>query len=117
MKSVLSFRALIPVALAAFAVLSSPAGAQSAGVAPATAAPPTNVTLSRADVERDLAAWKESGVENQWNGDDVPDLSSPQYTADYSKYVNSRPASMAQPWNQMPAGSQSQPATGSQRKW
>ncbi|EHK66632.1 DUF4148 domain-containing protein [Achromobacter arsenitoxydans] len=117
MNPVLPFRALIPVALAAFALLSGPAVAQTAATVPATAAPPTNVTLTRADVERDLAAWKEAGVENQWSGDDVPDPGNSQYAANYNKYVSTRPASMAQPWNQMPAGYQSQPASGSQGKW
>ncbi|MNS85348.1 hypothetical protein D3C72_1192100 [compost metagenome] len=118
MNPVLSVRVLIPAALAAFALLSGPAGAQSAaGTVPTNAAPPSSVAPSRADVERDLAAWKESGVENQWNGDESPDLYSPRYTADYSKYVSTRPPSMAQPWNQMPAGYQSQPASGSQRAW
>lgn len=113
MKPVLTFRALIPVALAAFALLSSPAGAQpAAGTAPATAAPPSNVTLSRADVERDLAAWKESGVERQWSGEESPDINSPEYVADYRKYVSTaRPGGMSQP------PSQSQSPSGSQRSW
>ncbi|MNX84118.1 hypothetical protein D3C86_1159020 [compost metagenome] len=112
MKPVLPFRALIPVALAAFALLSSPASAQPAAAAPTTAAPPSNITLSRADVERDLAAWKESGVERQWSGDESPDINSPVYVADYMKYVSTvRPGGMSQP------ASQSQPPSGSQPRW
>ncbi|QVQ24405.1 DUF4148 domain-containing protein [Achromobacter deleyi] len=113
MKPVLPFRALIPVALAAFALLSSPASAQPAAAsAPTTAAPSPNVTLTRADVERDLAAWKDSGVERQWSGDESPDINSPEYVADYRKYVSTvRPGDMSQP------ASQSQSPSGSQRRW
>ncbi|KRC76101.1 hypothetical protein D3C87_494610 [compost metagenome] len=110
MKPVLPFRALIPVALAAFALLSSPAGAQSAGTAPATAAPPSDFTPTRADVERDLAAWKEAGLENQWSSEESPDINSPQYVSDYRKYMSTVRT------GDMPA-SQSQPASGSQRRW
>lgn len=107
MKTVLSFRALIPAALAAFALLSGPASAQSAGTAPTTAMPEPNVTLTRADVERDLAAWKESGVERQWMGEDSPDINSPQYVADYRKYVETvRPGSAPPSQSTMPSGSQ-----------
>ncbi|CAB3678811.1 DUF4148 domain-containing protein [Achromobacter pestifer] len=87
MKTVLSFRALIPVALAACALLSGPAGAQQA-VAPTTATPEPNVALSRDDVMRDLAAWKNSGVERSWNSDNTPDINSPEYVANYRKYVD-----------------------------
>ncbi|MFD4839569.1 DUF4148 domain-containing protein [Achromobacter sp. NPDC058515] len=110
MKTVLSFRAAIPVALAAFALLSGPAGAQPAASAPTTATPEPNVTLTRADVERDLAAWRESGVERQWMGEESPDINSPQYIADYRKYMDTvRPGSASQP--------QSPTQSESQRRW
>ncbi len=109
MKPLLPFRVLVPAALAAFALLSGPAGAQPAASAPATAAPPSNYTPTRAEVERDLAAWKESGVEAQWAGEETPNINSPTYISDYQKYVSTvRTGDMAQP----PA---SQP--GSQRRW
>ncbi|MEN5160705.1 DUF4148 domain-containing protein [Achromobacter spanius] len=109
MKPLLPFRALVPAALAAFALLSGPAGAQPAAAAPATAAPPSNYTPTRAEVERDLAAWKESGVEAQWAGDETPDINSPTYITDYQKYISSvHGGDMAQP----PASQ-----TGSQRSW
>lgn len=109
MKPLLPFRALVPAALAVFALLSGPAGAQPAASAPTTAAPPSNYTPTRAEVERDLAAWKESGVEAQWAGQETPDINSPVYVADYQKYMSAvRTGDMAQP-----ASSQ----TGSQRRW
>lgn len=107
MKHVLPFRALVPAALAACALLSSPAGAQTAASAPTTAAPTSNYTPTRAEVERDLAAWKESGVEAQWAGDESPNMYSATYISDYRKYENAvRPASMSQPATQAPTGSQ-----------
>lgn len=110
MKPVLPFRALIPAALAAFALLSGPAGAQSASTAPTTAAPPSNYTPTRAEVERDLAAWRESGMEAQWAGDESPNVNSPVYIEDYKKYESTvRTSGMAQP--------ASQPQSGSQRTW
>ncbi|MBB1596089.1 DUF4148 domain-containing protein [Achromobacter sp. UMC46] len=103
MKTALSFRALASVALAASALLSGAAAAQQA-VAPTTAAPEPNITLSRDDVMRDLAAWKNSGVERNWNSDNTPDINSPEYVASYRKYVDTvRPAA-----SQMPAQSQNQ---------
>lgn len=110
MKPDLTFRALVPVALAVFAVLSGTAGAQSAASAPTTAAPAPDYTPTRADVERDLAAWRESGLEAQWAGDETPDINSPVYISDYRKYQSTVHGSgMSQP------ASQSQ--TESQRRW
>lgn len=110
MKPALPFRALVPAALVAFALLSSPAGAQPAASAPTTAAPPSDYTPTRAEVERDLAAWKESGVEAKWAGEDSPDINSPAYVADYRKYESTvRPGGMSQPASQSP--------TESQRRW
>jgi len=110
MKPVLPFRALIPAALAAFALLSGPAGAQSASTAPTTAAPPSDFTPTRADVERDLAAWREAGLEEQWAGEESPNINSPTYIEDYKKYETTiRTSDMGQP--------ASQPQSGSQRRW
>ena len=110
MKPDLTFRALVPAALAVFALLSSPAGVQSAASAPTTAAPAPDFTPTRADVERDLAAWRESGLEAQWAGDETPDVNSPTYISDYRKYQSTiHGGSMSQP------ASQSQ--TESQRRW
>ena len=67
-------------------------------------------TPTRADVERDLAAWRESGLEAQWAGDETPDVNSPTYISDYRKYQSTiHGGSMSQP------ASQSQ--TESQRRW
>lgn len=108
MKTVHMLGGLAPIALAACALLSGGALAQTA-VAPTTAAPEPNITLSRSDVERDLAAWKESGVERNWNSDNTPDINSPEYVASYRKYVDTvRPANSAPPMS-----SQSQ----NQGKW
>ncbi|WP_313622178.1 DUF4148 domain-containing protein [Achromobacter sp.] len=110
MKTVLTFSAAIPAALAALALLSSPVGAQPAASAPTTAAPASDYTPTRAEVERDLAAWKESGLEAQWAGEESPNMYSATYVNDYKKYESSvRPASMSQPASQTP--------TGSQRRW
>ena len=110
MKPDLTFRALVPAALAVFALLSSPAGAQSAASAPTTAAPAPAFTPTPADVERDHAAWRESGLEAQWAGDETPDVNSPTYISDYRKYQSTiHGGSMSQP------ASQSQ--TESQRRW
>ncbi|MCP1405183.1 DUF4148 domain-containing protein [Achromobacter insolitus] len=96
MKTALTVRAMIPVVLAAFALLSGPAAAQTAA-APTTAAPPSDVQLSRDQVERDLAAWKQSGVERSWDSDSTPDINSPEYVAAYRKYVDTvRPANAPQ---------------------
>ncbi|MGE6914582.1 DUF4148 domain-containing protein [Achromobacter kerstersii] len=96
MKTVLTWRGLVPLALAA-ALLSGSALAQTA-VAPTTAAPEPNIPLSRDDVMRDLAAWKQSGVERNWNSDNTPDINSPEYVASYRKYVDTvRPGSAAPP--------------------
>lgn len=109
MKPLLPFRVVVPAALAALALLSGPAGAQSAAPAPTTAEPPSNYTPTRAEVERDLAAWKESGVEALWAGEDSPDINSPTYINDYQKYISAvRSGNMGQP----PANQ-----TGSQRRW
>jgi hypothetical protein len=35
---------------------------------------------------RDLEAWKQAGVENNWNSDSTPDINSPEYVASYKKY-------------------------------
>jgi hypothetical protein len=111
MKPVLLFRALVPAALAAFALLSSPAGAQSASRAPTTAAPSSDFTPTRADVERDLAAWRKAGLEEEWAGEESPNTYSPAYIADYKEYENAtRTGGMSQP------ASQSE-TTGSQRRW
>ncbi|MNX52768.1 hypothetical protein D3C86_834540 [compost metagenome] len=105
MKPVLPFRALIPAALAAIAMLSAPAGAQPAAAAPTTAMPQPDVTPTRADVERDLAAWKNAGVERQWDTEETPNINSPQYVADYRKYLETvRPGSTSP--SSMPSGSQ-----------
>lgn len=110
MKPVLPFGAVIPAALAAIALLSSPAGAQPAASAPTRAAPASDYTPTRAEVERDLAAWKEAGLESQWSREESPNMYSPTYVDDYKKYESSvRPASMSQP--------ASQTQTGSQRRW
>lgn len=96
MKTVLMWRGLVPIALGA-ALLSGSAHAQTA-VAPTTAAPEPNIALSRDDVMRDLAAWKQSGVERNWNSDNTPDINSPEYVASYRKYVDTvRPGSAAPP--------------------
>lgn len=96
MKPILTLRAALPVALAALALLSGPATAQM-GAAPTTATPEPNVALSRDDVMRDLAAWKQSGVERNWNSDNTPDINSPEYVASYRKYVETvRPATSQQ---------------------
>lgn len=110
MNPVLPFRALIPAALAAFALLSNPAGAQSASTAPATAAPSSDFTPTRADVERDLAAWREAGLEEQWAGEESPNVNSPTYIEDYKKYESTvRTGGMGQ--------SAAQPTSGSERRW
>ncbi|NMK46898.1 DUF4148 domain-containing protein [Achromobacter sp. Bel] len=97
MKTALSFRAFAPIALAACAALSGPAVAQQAA-APTTAAPEPNIALSRDDVMRDLAAWKNSGVERNWNSDNTPDINSPEYIASYRKYVDTvRPGTSSMP--------------------
>lgn len=96
MKPILTLRAALPVALAALALLSGPAAAQM-GAAPTTATPEPNIALSRDDVMRDLAAWKQSGVERNWNSDNTPDINSPEYVASYRKYVETvRPATSQQ---------------------
>lgn len=107
MKTVLMLRGLVPLALAAVALLSGNAMAQTA-VAPTTAAPEPNITLSRDDVMRDLAAWKQSGVERNWNSDNTPDINSPEYVASYRKYVDT-----VRPANAAPSMQQSQ----NQGKW
>lgn len=86
MKTVLPFRVVIPIALTAGALLSGPVSAQPAA-APATAMPESGVTLTREDVVRDLAAWRNSGLENQWDREESPDINSPEYVADYRKYM------------------------------
>ncbi|ADP14713.1 hypothetical protein AXYL_01375 [Achromobacter xylosoxidans A8] len=96
MNTALTVRAAIPLVLAACALLSGPAVAQMSA-APTTAAPPSDVQLSRDQVERDLAAWKQSGVERNWDSDSTPDISSPEYVAAYKKYVDTvRPANAPQ---------------------
>ncbi|MGS1006992.1 DUF4148 domain-containing protein [Achromobacter anxifer] len=96
MKKALLLRAALPVAMAAAALLTGPAAAQMSA-APTTAAPPSDVQLSRDQVERDLAAWKQSGVERNWDSDSTPDINSPEYVAAYRKYVDTvRPASAPQ---------------------
>ena len=96
MKTALIVRAALPFCLAACALLSGPAAAQTAP-APATAAPPSDVQLTRDQVERDLAAWKQSGVERNWDSDSTPDINSPEYVASYKKYVDTvRPANAPQ---------------------
>lgn len=110
MKPVLLSRALVPAALAAFALLSSPAGAQSASTAPTTAAPSSDFTPTRADVERDLEAWRKAGLEEQWAGEESPNTYSPAYIADYKEYESTiRTGGMGQPATQS--------ETGSQRRW
>ncbi|WMD18171.1 DUF4148 domain-containing protein [Achromobacter seleniivolatilans] len=95
MKPILTLRAIIPATLAALALLSGTAAAQM-GAAPTTAAPEPNVVLSRDDVMRDLAAWKQSGVEKNWNSDNTPDINSPEYVNSYKKYVDTvRPGTAA----------------------
>lgn len=97
MKTVHLLRGLAPLAIAGATLLGGNAYAQTA-VAPTTAAPEPNITLSRDDVERDLAAWKQSGVERNWNSDNTPDINSPEYIASYKKYVDTvRPANSSQP--------------------
>lgn len=81
MKTALFFRTAIPSALAAAALLSGAACAQMAET-PSDSGP----TVSRADVERDLAAWKQAGLEKSWSGDNTPDTYSPEYIANYKKY-------------------------------
>lgn len=87
MKTVLSFRVFVPVVLAAAGLMSGPTFAQQA-VAPTTAAQAPEVSLSRDDVMRDLAAWRQSGVEQKWEGDETPDVNSAAYVASYRKYVD-----------------------------
>lgn len=104
MKTVHLFRVLAPAALAAATLLSGPVHAQQA-VAPTTAAPEPNVTLSRDDVMRDLAAWRQSGVEKNWNSDNTPDINSPEYIASYKKYVDTvRPANAVPPMQSQNSG-------------
>ncbi|QKH34495.1 DUF4148 domain-containing protein [Achromobacter pestifer] len=96
MKTALLLRAALPAAIAAAALLAGPAAAQMSA-APTTAAPPSDVQLSRDQVERDLAAWKQSGVERNWDSDNTPDINSPEYVAAYRKYVDTvRPANAPQ---------------------
>ncbi|WP_447918263.1 DUF4148 domain-containing protein [Achromobacter aegrifaciens] len=96
MKTALFLRAALPVAMAAAALLTGPAAAQMSA-APTTAAPPSDVQLSRDQVERDLAAWKQSGVERNWDSDSTPDINSPEYVAAYRKYLDTvRPANSPQ---------------------
>lgn len=89
MKTALFLRAAVPVALATAALLSGPAGAQTAATSS-----DTSTTVTREDVMRDLAAWKQAGVENNWNSENTPDINSPEYLANYKKYVDTvKPAS------------------------
>ena len=60
MKTALFLRAAVPVALATAALLSGPAGAQTASTSSDTSA-----TVTREDVMRDLATWKPVGLEKQ----------------------------------------------------
>jgi len=83
MKTALLFRAAVPAALAAAALLSGPASAQLS-----TSPPDTNTTVTREDVARDLAAWKQAGLENNWSSENTPDVNSPEYLASYKKYVD-----------------------------
>lgn len=108
MKTVPLLRAAAPLALAAATLLTGNAYAQMAA-APTTATPEPNIALSRDDVERDLAAWKQSGVERNWNSDNTPDINSPEYIASYRKYADTvRPGNASQPMS---------PPSQSQGKW
>ncbi|MCY1504040.1 hypothetical protein D9M68_381950 [compost metagenome] len=91
MKTALFFRAAVPVALAAAALLSGSASAQMASASSGAGA---NTTVTREDVMRDLAAWKQAGVENNWSTENTPDVNSPEYLASYKKYMDTvKPAS------------------------
>jgi hypothetical protein len=72
---------LLRAALAATVLLAGPAGAQ-----PAAAPPDDHAPVTREEVMRDLEAWKQAGVENNWNSDSTPDINSPEYVASYKKY-------------------------------
>jgi hypothetical protein len=96
MKTIHLLSARAPTALIVATLLSGPAHAQQA-VAPTTATPGPNIALTRDDVMRDLAAWRESGVERNWNSDNTPDINSPEYIASYRKYVD-----MVHPSNAVP---------------
>ncbi|MDQ8031125.1 hypothetical protein CEG14_22010 [Bordetella genomosp. 1] len=43
--------------------------------------------ITRAEVERDLQAWKASGLGQEWNGEDTPEMDSPAYEAMYEHYL------------------------------
>ncbi|MBO9328717.1 hypothetical protein A6B37_17885 [Achromobacter sp. HZ01] len=92
MKTALFFRVAVPAALAAAALLSGTASAQSAA-----ASPDDNSTVTREDVMRDLAAWKQAGLENSWSGDSTPDVYSPQYRASYRQYMDTVKPAAAPP--------------------
>ncbi len=46
---------------------------------------------------RDLAAWKQAGLENSWSGDSTPDVYSPQYRASYRQYMDTVKPAAAPP--------------------
>ncbi|MGY6270158.1 DUF4148 domain-containing protein [Achromobacter denitrificans] len=92
MKTSLFLRAAATAALASLALLSGPAGAQTAATSPEDTA-----TVTREDVMRDLAAWKQSGVENNWSTDSTPDINSPEYVASYKKYEDTVKPAAAPP--------------------
>ena len=94
MKTALFFRAAVPVALAAAALLSGAASAQMASPPSDTG---TGATVTREDVVRDLAAWKQAGLENDWSSENTPDVNSPEYLASYKKYVDTVKPAAAPP--------------------
>lgn len=52
-----------------------------------TVVPKGESTLSRADVVRDLQAWKQAGLDEEWRTESTPDVYSPAYRAKYEAYV------------------------------
>ena len=52
-----------------------------------TVVPKGKSTLSRAEVVRDMQAWKQAGLEEEWRTENTPDVYSPAYRAKYEEYV------------------------------
>ncbi|WP_144639255.1 DUF4148 domain-containing protein [Bordetella genomosp. 13] len=86
------------------AMLLSLLAAGAAQAQEATVVPPSQSTLSRADVVRDLRAWQQAGLEQEWQSDDTPDVYSTAYRAKYAEYLR-----LTQANRQAQAPSQSQP--------
>lgn len=51
-------------------------------------------SLSRAEVVRDMQAWKQSGLAEEWRTENTPDVYSPAYLEKYEAYLRmtQRPA-------------------------